>query len=250
MRGNFGRTNYVFRKAQEYTDVYGSVASPKGVANKSFLLIAVTFLASLFGIFILGPVGSMSIYVPVVIIDLVLLLIMCFKPTAARSLSIPYAILEGLMIGAISGILEVAWPGLGLAISGTAFIVTMIIFLVASVLYLNGNIRVTNKFRKFMLTATLSLILGGLVIGIMSIFNPGVAYVFSYGPIALLVSLIYIVIATLYVVISLDNAYQIVESGLGQDYEWYAAFGILLNVIWLFYEVLRFLVMILARRDD
>ena len=57
------------------------------------------------------------------------------------------------MIGAIVGILEIALPGLGFSIGATAFVATMVIFLVASVLYLSGAIRVTNKLRKFMFTA-------------------------------------------------------------------------------------------------
>ena len=42
-----------------------------------------------------------------------------------------------------------------------------------------------------------------------------------------------VILAGLYVVISFDNTTRIVDIGLGKTYEWYAAFGILLNVIWL-----------------
>ena len=60
-----------------------------------------------------------------------------------------------------------------------------------------------------------------------------------------------IFVAGIYIVISLDNATKIVEAGLDKEYEWYAAFGIILNLIWLFYQVLRFLIMIFggSRRD-
>ena len=251
MRGSFGRNNFVFRRAEAYGSEYvGDVASAKGVSTKTFLLILVTMIATLAGIFVLGPVGVMSLYLPIIIADIALLLIMTFVPSTTKVLSIPYAILEGLMIGAIVGILEIALPGLGFSIGATAFVATMVIFLVASVLYLSGAIRVTNKLRKFMFTAIISLAISSLVIGIMSIFNPGIAYVFSYGPIALLIALIYVAIASVYVVLSLDNAYSIVESGLSKDYEWYAAFGILINIIWLFYEVLRLIIIIVARNRD
>ena len=251
MRGSFGRNNFVFKRAEAYSCEYvENLATAKGVSTKTLSLILVTFIAALAGIFVLGPVGVMSLYLPIIIADIVLLLIMSFVPSTTKWLSIPYAVLEGLMIGAIVGILEIALPGLGFSIGATALVATMVIFLVASVLYLSGTIRVTNKLRKFMFTAIISLALTGLLIGIMSIFNPGIAYVFSYGPIALLIALIYVVIASVYVVISLDNAYNIVESGLGKDYEWYAAFGILINIIWLFYEILRLILIIVARNRD
>ena len=250
MRGKIG-DNVVFQKAQSYTTEFAEdVASAKGVSVKTVALIGTTLLAALFAIFALGPIGIMSIYLPIIIADIVLLLIMTFVPTTTKWLSIPYAVLEGFMIGAIVGVLEIALPGLGFSIGATAFIATMVIFLVACVLYLSGAIRVTNKLRKFLFTAIISLMLTSLVIGIMGIFNPGIYYVFNYGPIAILISLIYIVIASVYVVLSLDNAYQLVECGLSKELEWYSAFGILLNIIWLFYEVLRLIILIVMRNRD
>ena len=41
---------------------------------------------------------------------------------------------------------------------------------------------------------------------------------------------------------------MIVDAGMDKTFEWYAAFGILLNIIWLYYEVLRLLI-ILSQRD-
>lgn len=250
MRANFGN-NTVFNRARDLTtdDVYER-SSAQGVSIKTLILIGITLISALIGIYIIGPIGVMSIYIPIIIVDFVILLIMSFNPRSAKVLSIPYAILEGLMVGAIAGLLEIALPGYGLSIAGTAFIMTIIIFLSASLLYLKGVIRVTNRFRKFMFTALLGLLLSGIILGIMSIFSPAVAYTFSQGPVAFIVAIVYVVIASLYVVISLDNAYAIVDSGLEKTYEWYAAFGILINIIWLYYEVLRLIIIILANRND
>lgn len=243
--------NTVFSKARDYiTEDSFEQSSAIGVGIKTIILIGVTFLAALIGIYVLGPIGVFQLYVPIVIIDFVLLLIMSFNARSCKYLSIPYAIMEGLMVGAIVGLLEMALPGIGISIAGTAFIVTIIIFLVASLLYISGTIRVSNKFRKIMFISLLSLLLGGIFLGIMSIFVPSVAVFFNYGPIAILISVVYIIIASLYVVISLDNAYEIVDNGLHKDYEWYAAFGILINIIWLFYEVLRLILIILSNSKD
>ena len=35
-------------------------------------------------------------------------------------------------------------------------------------------------------------------------------------------------------------------NGLDKTYEWYAAFGIVINLIWLFYQILRFVVLVLG----
>ena len=50
--------------------------------------------------------------------------------------------------------------------------------------------------------------------------------------------------------ISLDNAQVIVTAGVDKNYEWYASFGIVLNVIWLFWEVLRLVLIIFSRSDN
>ena len=85
---------------------------------------------------------------------------------------------------------------------------------------------------------------------IAGFFNSQI-YELFYGVnsgIALLISIIMVIISSLYVVISLDNATMIVDAGMDKTFEWYAAFGILLNIIWLYYEVLRLLI-ILSQRD-
>ena len=150
-----------------------------------------------------------------------------------------------------AGILELALPNLGLSLTTIAFVATLAIFLGACALYLSGAIRVTNRLRKFMFTAIIGLLISSLIIGIASIFNPSIYYVFNeFGPVAILVSVLYIVIAAVYTVISLDNAYSIVQNGLGKEYEWYAAFGILINIIWLFYEILRLVIIIASKSKD
>jgi uncharacterized YccA/Bax inhibitor family protein len=59
-----------------------------------------------------------------------------------------------------------------------------------------------------------------------------------------------VLVASIYSVISLDSAHNIVKAGLDKNYEWYASFGIILNIIWLFYEVVRLLLIILSRSRD
>ena len=252
MRGSFGRNNFVFKKAEAYSNEYATeVATAKGVSTKTITLVLITMISALVSIFALGPVGSIAIYTPIIIADIIVLLIMTFVPRASRILAVPYAIMEGLLIGTIAGLLELAFPNLGLSLASIAFVATLAIFLGACALYLSGAIRVTNRLRKFAFTAIIGLLISSLVIGIASIFNPSIYYVFNeFGPIAILVSVVYIGIAAVYTVISLDNAYMIVQNGLGKEYEWYAAFGILLNIIWLFYEVLRLVVIIAAKNKD
>jgi uncharacterized YccA/Bax inhibitor family protein len=241
MKAKFG-DNVVFSRAQNLERVSGQVATIQGVGSKTILLVLITLISALATMFILGPLKVLSAYFIIWIITFVLLMIMSFNPTAARVLAIPYAILEGMTVGAISGVVAIAIPDAGLLIPGLALSITMTIFLGASVLYATGVIRVSGFFRRFMYTS--------LVVMIAGFFNSQI-YELFYGVnsgIALLISIIMVIISSLYVVISLDNATMIVDAGMDKTFEWYAAFGILLNIIWLYYEVLRLLI-ILSQRD-
>lgn len=249
MKAKFG-DNVVFSRAQNLERVSGQVATIQGVGSKTILLVLITLISALATMFILGPRQVLSAYFIIWIITFVLLMIMSFNPTAARVLAIPYAILEGMTVGAISGVVAIAIPDDGLLISGLALSITMTIFLGASVLYATGVIRVSGFFRRFMYTLLLGVVITSLVVMIAGFFNSQI-YELFYGVnsgIALLISIIMVIISSLYVVISLDNATMIVDAGMDKTFEWYAAFGILLNIIWLYYEVLRLLI-ILSQRD-
>jgi uncharacterized YccA/Bax inhibitor family protein len=249
MKAKFG-DNVVFSRAQNLERVSGQVATIQGVGSKTILLVLITLISALATMFILGPLHVLSAYFIIWIITFVLLMIMSFNPTAARVLAIPYAILEGMTVGAISGVVAIAIPDDGLLISGLALSITMTIFLGASVLYATGVIRVSGFFRRFMYTLLLGVVITSLVVMIAGFFNSQI-YELFYGVnsgIALLISIIMVIISSLYVVISLDNATMIVDAGMDKTFEWYAAFGILLNIIWLYYEVLRLLI-ILSQRD-
>lgn len=249
MKAKFG-DNVVFSRAQNLERVSGQVATIQGVGSKTILLVLITLISALATMFILGPRQVLSAYFIIWIITFVLLMIMSFNPTAARVLAIPYAILEGMTVGAISGVVAIAIPDAGLLIPGLALSITMTIFLGASVLYATGVIRVSGFFRRFMYTLLLGVVITSLVVMIAGFFDSQI-YELFYGVnsgIALLISIIMVIISSLYVVISLDNATMIVDAGMDKTFEWYAAFGILLNIIWLYYEVLRLLI-ILSQRD-
>ncbi|HHU23503.1 MAG TPA: Bax inhibitor-1/YccA family protein [Acholeplasmataceae bacterium] len=241
--------NVVFTRAQNLERVSGQIATIQGVGSKTILLILITFISALATMFILGPLEILSAYFLIWIITFVLLIIMSFNPRAARVLAIPYAVLEGMTVGAISGVVAIAIPEADLLLPGLALAITMAIFLSASVLYTTGVIRVSGFFRRFMYTLLLGVIITSLVVMIAGLFDSQIYEIF-YGAtsyIALLISIIMVIISSLYVVISLDNANMIVDAGMDKTFEWYAAFGILLNIIWLYYEVLRLLIILMSR---
>lgn len=248
--------NMVFRR----DDVFDSdeKATLTGVNLKAAFLLGLTIIASSICMMIVSRFDTNNIaastiiigYLVCPIVTVVLSLIMGFKPLAARVLSIPYAILEGVSIGAVCGLLKYALGELGGLISGLAFVGTLTIFLGCAVLYMTGLVKVTSGFRRFVIMLGVGLVLTSLVIVIAGLFNHAIFEMFyGDGIIGLLFAVFGVIVASLYTMLTLDNAKRMVDAGLNKDFEWYCAFGIVLNIIWLFWEVLR-LVMIIASRSS
>ncbi len=252
-------TNYVFKKAGELPYTSSKVATAKGVGIKTILLLAITAITGFLSVMLIDANEVITTgvmlggYLLSPILTFILSLIIAFKPNLAKILAIPYAVFEGLGIGSLAVIMIMA---LGAAdaglILGLALLITIAIFMGGALLYTSGIIKVGRTFRKIMLTLLIGIIISSLVIGIVSIFNPAVKELF-YGvnsTLSLVISVVMVVIASVYTVISLDNANQIVEAGLDKNFEWYASFGIVLNIVWLFYEIVRLLLIILSRSRD
>ncbi len=246
--------NTVFQRANEYYS--DNTASMKGVCAKSILMLVVAIVSSLISMSLIDLYNDISGgviifgYLISPIITLVLSFIMSYNPAAAKILAIPYSVLEGISIGTLSGLLKLLLGDIAGVLVGLALVITLSFFLGAAVLYFSGLVKVSGKFRKFMFITLFGSVISGVIISIICLFSPGVYNMFyGLGDLSLIVAIISVLIAGVYSLITLDNAKMIVDSGLDKNYEWYAAFGIILNIIWLFYEVIRLIIIIFARSD-
>ncbi len=249
--------NYVFNRAVDLPYESNNTANMKGVGLKTILLLVITLITGLIGMSFIR-VNNVTENIVLIgytispIIVFILSLVMSFSPKTAKILAIPYAIAEGL---GISGLAALLFYFLGVseagAILGLALLITVAIFLGGAILYTSGLFKVNGKFKKIMYVILLGIVICTLVFGIISIFLPDI-YLMFFGNnnLSLGISIIMVIISSIYTVISLDNANEIVQTGLDKNYEWYAAFGIVLNIIWLFYEVVRLLLIILSKTRD
>jgi uncharacterized YccA/Bax inhibitor family protein len=156
-----------------------------------------------------------------------------------------YAISQGFLLGFISLIAELAYPG----VAFTALFATIGVFLIMSVLYYTGIIKVTNKFKSIMFSVLIGVIFTQLMLFLFSLFVPALAVIFyGTGPIAIIVSVIMVIIASLMILVNLSNVDMMVNNGLHKRYEWLGAFGLIVTLIWLYLEILNLLIRLRARR--
>ncbi len=149
-----------------------------------------------------------------------------------------YAMLEGLAIGGLSALLEARYKGIVIQAVALTFAV-LVTMLVA---YRTGLIKVTDKFRTVVVAATGAIALLYIVTMILSLFHVTVPFVFGGGgTLGIVFSLVVIVVAALNLALSFDFIEQAAGAGAPKYVEWYAAFGIMVALVWLYLEMIRLL---------
>lgn len=148
-----------------------------------------------------------------------------------------YAALEGAYLGLISQFLASVYDG----IVAQAVVLTLSITLGMLFLYASGLVKVTRKLYSVILIATVGVVLYLVVEFFLSLFLPGFATVVFSGPVGIIIAGIIVVIAALNLLLDFDTITKGVERGLSKQAEWYASFGLMVTLIWLYVSILRLL---------
>jgi uncharacterized YccA/Bax inhibitor family protein len=168
-----------------------------------------------------------------VLVGLVVGIITQMQARVNPVLAFAYAAIEGVFLGAISRWQEQLHPGVVIqAVAGTA-----VTFAVMLALYRSGVVRLSPRFTKVLIGASLGymiLMLGNLLLmGFHQGFNPW------HGGLGLLTAGVGAVMASLYLTLDFDMVERGIRSGAPESEAWRAAFGLTVTLIWLYIELLR-----------
>ena len=170
-------------------------------------------------------------------------LITIFKKTWAPVTAPIYAVLEGLFLGAISGVFNQAYPGI--AMQAVALTIGTLFTLLLA--YRSGIIKATENFKLGVVAATGGIAMLYLVSIVMGFFGASIPFIHSSGTFGILFSLFVVVIAALNLVLDFDFIESGAEAGAPKYMEWYAAFGLMVTLVWLYLEILRLLAKLQSR---
>jgi uncharacterized YccA/Bax inhibitor family protein len=148
-----------------------------------------------------------------------------------------YALLEGLILGGLSALLELRFPGIAMQAVALTF-GTLFVLLLA---YRSGLIRVTQKFRLGIIAATGGIFVFYMLEMLLGFFGVHFTSINGSGFIGIGFSLIVVAVAALNLVLDFDFIEQGVHYGAPKYMEWYGAFGIMVTLVWLYLEILRLL---------
>lgn len=231
--------NPALRKAsfsqEEIASIMTSPMTIQGTVNKTLLsLFLVVFGASLVWT---NPVAVIPMVWPAAILGLVVALVTVFKKAWAPITTPIYAILEGIVLGAISAMLEKTYPGI--VIQAVALTFGTLFCLLAA--YKTGLIKATENFKLGVVAATGAIALIYIISIVLGFFHIQIPLIFGSGPIGILFSLFVVAIAALNLVLDFDLIENLAHNGAPKYMEWYGAFGLMVTLIWLYLEILRLL---------
>ncbi len=227
---------------------YGPAMTVSGTINRAGILM-VCVLATAFwtwdrfltsqdpssvgGLLTLGAFGG-----------LIAAMVTIFKKQWAPITAPIYALLEGLVLGSLSAMFELRFPGIAIESVALTF-GTAICMLLA---YRSGLIQPTRKLMLGIVAATGGITLVYVASMLLGIFHVQIPGIFGSGPIGILFSLVVVSVAAFNLILDFNFIEQGARGGAPKYMEWYGAFGLMVTLIWLYMEMLRLLSKVRDRR--
>jgi uncharacterized YccA/Bax inhibitor family protein len=188
-----------------------------------------------------GPIVGLAV-LGSALAGLVLGLVIAFARITNPVLIALYAVVQGVLLGVVSRFYEERFHGIVLQ----AVAATFCVFFGMAVLYKLRILRATPRFTKFLLGALIGFVLLSLVNWVVYLFGGNLGLVdynldgsVSFVPI--LFAIIGVVIGALTFILDFAEVENGVRYGLPEKYAWYCAFGLLVGLIFLYWQILRLL---------
>ena len=246
------RTSNPALKENTFSGMRAAAGEPvmtlQGTATKSFVLILLTVFAASFTWNAVAS-GNTGILMPATLVGglggFIVAMITVFKPKLSPYTSPIYAVLEGLLLGGISSLYNQRFAGLPLQ----AVALTFGVFMALLIVYRTGLIRATENFRLGVVAATGGIAIMYLMSFVLGFFGVRMSFLHDSSPLSIGISLVIVVVAALNLVLDFDFIERGVENRAPKFMEWYAAFGLLVTLVWLYLEILRLLSKLQGRRN-
>ncbi len=230
--------NPVFKNIERAQVYEGTqTATYRGIVGKTATLLITAVISGYLAITYIGVDQLIPLMGGAIIVAFISVIVAVRSVRFAQVFGFIYALSIGLLLGVITMFMESYVPGVALA----AVIATASIFTVMLFLYSSRVIRVTSRFRKVMMGAMLAFVL----FFIISLFA-GITFG-NYTTLG--ISAILIIFGALMLTLDFDRAESVVESGADKRYEWVIAVGLMVTIVWIYIELLRFLAIIALNRS-
>jgi uncharacterized YccA/Bax inhibitor family protein len=206
------------------------------VYDRLALLVAITAVVGS-GVYVAVGTGANvgPLLIPALLVALGGGLLGSFKPDLAQKVAIPYAVAEGIVLGAISK----AYSNLGNGIVTLALVGTSAFFVGCLVMFRTGTVKVTPRFTKMIGAASIAFFIV-LLLRLVGVPIPGVGDVRGGGAFIIGAIGLFIGLGSLFV--DFERIRQIEDNGtMTEKAEWFLAFQLMLSLVMVYINLLRIL---------
>ena len=201
-----------------------------GAVNKTLMLFGILTLTAMVGFMF----ASKFLMIGGVIGGAVVSFIASRNMDKSPMLAPLFAVFEGLVVGAASGIYSYFYGG----IVFQAVTLTLAILFTMLMLYKSGVIKVTERFRSIIMTAVGGIMLLYLVEFALYMFGVDIPFLHDQSPIGIGISLVIVGVASMKLLVDFDNFDKGEEMKTPSYMEWYFGMGLLFTLVWLYLEIL------------
>jgi uncharacterized YccA/Bax inhibitor family protein len=220
-----------------------------GTLNKFFLLfLLVMASASLTWKAFYDGVNVMPYVLGAAILGFITAMVVIFKKEWAAYVTPVYALFEGVVLGGISATYNNVFAKTAPGIVTQAVLLTFGVVIAMYVLYRFRIIKVTDKLRSIIFTATAGIAIFYLLSIVLGFFHINIGFINEGSALGIGFSLVVVVIASMNLLLDFDMIEKGVAAGAPKYMEWYGAFGLLVTLVWLYLEILRLLAKLANRR--
>lgn len=214
------------------------------VLIKSLGMFAVLLVGASVGWLVAPRAAGAAIIFGCMAVGFVLAMINIFKRQKSRALITLYSAVEGIFVGGISRLFEAWYPGIVVQ----AVIASLCVFGVTLALFASGKIRASSRMTKIALVALCGYLVFSLVnlVLMMSGAMPGQAFgmrsVEVFGiPLGVIMGIAAVLLAAYCLVVDFDSIKVAVQNGAPAKIAWTCAFGLVVDMVFLYLEILRVL---------
>ena len=220
------------------------IMTVSGTASATItLLVLILASATVTWLSIDAPVAGELVQIPTgwvisgFIVALIAVLVSSFKPHLSRIAAPVYALAEGVVLGAISRAYSEMYDGIVVQAVGA----TLGVFVVMLLMYRSRIIRVTDKFRRIVIGATLGLMGFYLISFILGMFGNMPSFINNASPMGIGFSVFVAGLAAFNLALDFDMIERGAANKLPAHMEWFCALGVTVTLVWLYLEILRLL---------
>jgi uncharacterized YccA/Bax inhibitor family protein len=240
-----------FQRGMEEAGAEPRTMSASGTYAITGLLFVIVVAAAAFGfsqVEIVTVDGRQEALTPawtwlVFLLTFIVGIVGAFAYRAAPITSVLYALGEGSLLGIASRYYDLRFEG----IVSQALLATLCVFLAVYLLYSLRIVKVTSRFATLVVGATGAFVLLYLVAWLLSLLGVDLRFLYAPTPLGIGISVLIVILGALNLTLDFDFIEKAAEAGAPRYMQWYAGFGLMLSLIWIYVYVLRLIALLRSR---